>query len=340
LSILGGERIKARFWDAVEGKVACHLCPHECHIADGKTGICGVRKDISGELIALTYGRASSMNVDPIEKKPLFHFHPGKEVLSFGSVGCNLGCLHCQNFTISQAKIEDVHLHDLKPDEVPEMCRKSNCEGVAWTYNEPIMWHEFVYDASKECKEKGLFTAFVTNGFINEEPLKKLAECIDAANIDVKGFRDEFYRKICKARLQPVLDTVELANDLGIHVELTYLIITGRNDSREEISDFCRWVSRIDVRIPVHFSRFHPDYLMSDIPSTPIKTMDMARSEAIDAGLDFVYLGNIATTDGENTRCPKCGSLAVRRLGFYTEIMAMTKNGDCSKCGEPLNMII
>ena len=332
--------MKARFWDTAEGKVACHLCPHECRIADGKTGICGVRKNIEGELVALSYGRASSMNVDPIEKKPLFHFHPGKEVLSFGSVGCNLGCLHCQNFSISQAKIADVHLRDLRPEDVPELCRKSTCEGVAWTYNEPTMWHEFVYDASKLCKEKGLFSVFVTNGFINEEPLKKLAEVIDAANIDVKGFRDEFYRKICKARLQPVLNSVELAFDLGVHVELTYLIITGRNDSKEEINDFCRWVAGIDARIPVHFSRFHPDYLMSHIPSTPIKTMEMARNEAVDAGLDFVYLGNMASTDGENTKCPKCGSLAVRRLGFYTEKMAVTIDGNCSKCGEPLNMII
>jgi pyruvate formate lyase activating enzyme len=332
--------MKARFWDTAEGKVACHLCPHECRINDGKTGICGVRKNMEGELIALSYGRASSLNVDPIEKKPLFHFHPGKEVLSFGSVGCNLGCLHCQNFSISQAKIADVHLRDLTPEEVPELCRKSTCEGVAWTYNEPTMWHEFVYDASKLSKAKGLFTVFVTNGFINEEPLKKLAEVIDAANIDVKGFRDEFYRKICKARLQPVLDSVELAHDLGVHVELTYLIITGRNDSKEEIDDFVNWVAGIDVRMPVHFSRFHPDYLLNDVPSTPIKTMEMARDEAANAGLDFVYLGNMASTDGENTKCPKCGSLAVRRLGFYTEKLAVTDDGHCSKCGEPLNMII
>ena len=295
---------------------------------------------MEGELMALSYGKASSINVDPIEKKPLFHFHPGKEVLSFGSVGCNLGCLHCQNFSISQAKIADVHLRDLTPEDVPELCRKSSCEGVAWTYNEPTMWHEFVCDASKLCKAKGLFNVFVTNGYINEEPLRKLSEVIDAANIDVKGFRDEFYRKICKARLQPVLDSVELAHDLGMHVELTYLIITGRNDSKEEINDFCRWVAEIDIHMPVHFSRFHPDYLMSDIPSTPIKTMEMARQEAVAAGLDFVYLGNMASSDGENTKCPKCGTLAVRRLGFYTEMMAVTSDGNCSKCGEPLNMII
>jgi pyruvate formate lyase activating enzyme len=332
--------MKARFWDMAEGKVACHLCPHECRIGEGKTGICGVRKNIEGELLALTYGKASSMNVDPIEKKPLFHFHPGKTALSFGSVGCNLGCLHCQNFTISQAKIEDVHLRELTPEEVPEICRKSTCEGVAWTYNEPTMWQEFVYDASKACKEKGLFTVFVTNGFINPEPLRQLAECIDAANIDVKGFRDEFYRKICKARLQPVLDSVELAHDVGMHVELTYLIIPGRNDSKEEIGDFCRWVAGIDPRIPVHFSRFHPDYLMSDIPATPIKTMEMARDEAVGAGLGFVYLGNMSSADGENTRCPKCGSLAIRRLGFYSENVAMTKDGQCAQCGEPLNIIV
>lgn len=332
--------MRARFWDTAEGKVACHLCPHECRIAEGKTGICGVRKNIGGELLALTYGKASSMNVDPIEKKPLFHFHPGKTVLSFGSVGCNLGCLHCQNFTISQAKIEEVHLRELTPEMVPEICRKSSCEGVAWTYNEPTMWHEFVYDASKVCKEKGLFTVFVTNGFINPEPLRRLAECIDAANIDVKGFRDEFYRKICKARLQPVLDSVELAHDLGVHVELTYLIIPGRNDAQDEIGQFCRWAAGIDPRMPVHFSRFHPDYMMSDIPATPLKTMEMARDEAMAAGLSFVYLGNISKGDGENTKCPKCGSLAVRRLGFYSETVAMTKDGKCGSCGEPLNIIV
>jgi pyruvate formate lyase activating enzyme len=332
--------MQARFWEAAKGKVACHLCPHECRIAEGKTGICGVRKNMEGVLIALSYGRASSMAVDPIEKKPLFHFHPGKEVLSFGSVGCNLGCLHCQNFTISQAKIADVPLRDLTPDQVSEMCRRSNCDGVAWTYNEPTMWQEFVYDSSKACKANGQFTAFVSNGFINEEPFKQLAEVIDAANIDVKGFRDDFYQKICKARLQPVLDTVELAHDLGIHVELTYLIITGRNDSRTEIGDFCRWAAGIDSRMPIHFSRFHPDYLMSDIAATPVKTMEMARTEAKDAGLGFVYLGNIPTADGENTICPKCGSLAVRRHGFYTEIVAMDNEGHCGKCGEPLNMIM
>jgi pyruvate formate lyase activating enzyme len=332
--------MKARFWETAEDKAACHLCPHECRIAEGKTGICGVRKNIKGELMALTYGRASSMNVDPIEKKPLFHFRPGKEVLSFGSVGCNLGCLHCQNFSISQAKIEDAHLRDLTPEDIPELCRKTGCDGVAWTYNEPTMWQEFVFDASKVCKEKGLFTVFVTNGFINEGPLRQLAECIDAANIDVKGFRDEFYRKICKARLQPVLDTVELAHGLGIHTELTYLIITGRNDSEEEIGDFCRWAADIDAKMPVHFSRFHPDYLMNDVPPTPVKTMEMARKKAVDAGLDFVYLGNITTTDGDNTRCPKCGSLAVRRLGFYAERTAITDDGKCSKCGEPLNFIM
>jgi pyruvate formate lyase activating enzyme len=332
--------MKARFWDPADGKAACHLCPHECRIGEGNAGICGVRKNIGGELIATTYGKVSSLNVDPVEKKPLFHFKPGQEVLSFGSVGCNLRCMHCQNYSISQSKLEEVSVREVIAEEVPELCRKAKCDGVSWTYNEPSMWQEFVYDASTACKAQGLFTTFVTNGYLNPAPLRKLAECIDAMNIDVKGFSEEFYQKVCKARLQPVLDTVELAQDLGIHVEITYLIIPGKNDKSDELRGFCKWIARVNEHIPVHFSQFHPDYLMTDLPKTPIETMDLAKRIATEEGLSFAYLGNVATSTGENTFCPKCGSLAVRRLGYYTKKAALTEDGECAKCGEPLNMVL
>lgn len=330
---------EARFWKLVGDKVECSLCPHHCRIADDKVGICGVRQNRNGRLYSLIYGRASSMHIDPMEKKPLFHFHPGEPVLSLGSIGCNLKCAHCQNFTISQARIGSLRLDSLRPEDVVRLARESGSRAVAFTYNEPTIWHEFCFDVLKLCRERGLATVYVTNGFIESEPLRELSPYLDAMNIDVKGFKEDFYRKVCKARLGPVLEATKLAHELGIHIELTYLIIPTRNDEEAEIRSFSKWAAdNLGARVPIHFSRFHPDYLMTDLPGTPARTMEMAMRVGKEEGLSFVYLGNFYSPEGENTRCPRCGALVIRRSGYFVEKLAL-RDGGCAHCGEPLGII-
>ncbi len=341
MSISGEKgRHEARFWKVEGDRAACYLCPHHCKIAEGKVGVCGVRQNVGGRLYSLIYGRASSVNVDPVEKKPLFHFLPGEGILSLGSVGCNLRCLHCQNFTISQARTQESFLESIEPEDVSRLATSSGCRAIAFTYNEPTIWHEFTYDACKIAKEKQQFTVYVTNGFIEEAPLREIAPYLDAMNIDVKGFKEAFYKDICHARLDPVLKATKLANDLGIHIELTYLVIPDHNDDEEEMRAFARWVSQeVSPYIPVHFTRFHPDYMMTDVQSTPIATMELAMRIGKQEGLKFVYGGNFAAGDGENTHCPKCGTLIISRNGYH--VHRVNLNGPhCPKCGEELYMVL
>jgi pyruvate formate lyase activating enzyme len=325
---------EALFWKPIkESKVQCMLCPHHCVIAPEKHGICGVRKNENGKLFTLIYALCSSVADDPIEKKPLYHFYPGSLVLSFGSVGCTFRCEHCQNYAISMANPEEFPFQEVPPETVVGLARDHGCRGVAWTYNEPSIWHEYTLDTAKLVKAAGLYTVYVTNGYIEEDPLKEIAPYLDAMNIDVKAFNEEFYRKVCKAKLAPVLQTCERATKLGIHVELTYLIIPGLNDAAEEITRFCRWVSEtLGPATPVHFSRFHPDYKMRGTPATPIHTLLDALAKAKDAGLQYVYLGNIPHGEYDNTMCPSCGSLLVERFGFSAHLKGI-KNGKCIRCG-------
>lgn len=339
MSISGVELKDAKYWQREGDAVRCQLCPHSCLIKEGKVGICRVRQNIGGSLKAISYGLVSSVHLDPLEKKPLFHFRPGEPVLSFGGLSCNLRCLHCQNFTIAQVGLEEGTHRYVAPKDVPEMCVRSNSNGVAWTYNEPTIWYEYMLEASRLCKERGLFTVSVTNGFIQEEPLRSLRGVVDAMNIDVKGFTEDFYGEVCKGSLAPVLNACEVAREIGMHIELTYLIIPGRNDRQSEISDFCRWVrDRLGAQTPVHFSRFHPDYRMIDVLPTPRSTMDMAMREGKANGLDYVYVGNIITEQGENTYCPACGSLMVRRTGFSVDLVGI-KDRACSRCGRVADII-
>jgi len=288
----------------------------------------------------MIYGKVSSMHVDPMEKKPLFHYRPGEPVLSLGSVGCNLRCLHCQNFTISQAAPGEGRLESLEPSDVARLAKESNCRTVAFTYNEPTIWHEFTYDTAKALKGQGISSVYVSNGFIETEPLRQIAPFLDAMNIDVKGFTEGFYKKVCKAALGPVLRAAQLAHELGVHIEITYLIIPTMNDDPEEMRSFCRWVVKeLNAKIPVHFTRFHPDYMMTDVPSTPTKTMELAHRIAKEEGLSFIYLGNLSTADGENTYCPKCGALVIRRYRYSVARIAL-KGATCPKCGESLNMVL
>jgi pyruvate formate lyase activating enzyme len=292
----------------------------------------------------MTYGLASSIANDPIEKKPLYHFYPGSYVLSFGTYGCNLRCRHCQNYDISQTAPGDesgfraLFTKTLTSQEPTELARKRGSSGLAWTYNEPTVWFEFNYDASKIAKEHGLYTVYVTNGYINAEPLRKLAPYLDAMNIDIKAITDKFYREVSRAKLQPVLDTAILAKELGIHVETTYLIIPGYNDSVTEFRKFCKWVvENLGKSTPTHFSRFHPDYQMRDVPATPVETMATAYKIAQESGLEFPFLGNIYYENTGNTFCPHCNKLLIERSWMSTEknfVKAIkTGGGECTYCG-------
>lgn len=324
----------ARFWKPADAKtVQCNLCYQSCIIKNGQVGICGVRKNENGKLYTLIYGSSSGIAVDPIEKKPFFHFHPGSNALSLGTVGCNFKCLHCQNSTISRATPDFGYMQEITPEEVVSLAEKNNCEVIAWTYNEPTIWHEFTFDSSKITKKAGLYNVYVSNGFIQEDPLKELSPYVDAINIDVKAFTDNFYKKVCKASLKPVLDTCVRTLELGIHLEVTYLVIPGYNDSYDELKDFCKWVvENLGEDVPVHFSRFHPDYELKNVSRTPMETMLRAYKIAEESGLLYAYLGNIPHEGYDNTICPKCKKTCIERRGFSVNLNSL-KNGKCINCG-------
>ena len=333
---------EAMHWTAQDGKkVKCGLCPHNCTIADGKRGICGVRQNNDGTLYSLIYGRISSAHPDPIEKKPLYHFHPGSTALSFGTVGCNLRCKHCQNHEISQARDSAFdRLQHMEISELEDLARNSASDGVAWTYNEPSIWHEFTLEGCIEAKKKGLYTVYVTNGYMNEAPLREIGPHLDAANVDVKAFTDKFYKEISGARLQPVLDACKTYRDMKVHLELTYLIIPTLNDSASEMESLCKWVVKeLGPDVPVHFSRFHPDYQLVDLGPTPVKKVEEACTIGKKAGLDFVYGGNVPHGDYENTRCPECNGLLIERHGFFAEVRGLN-DGKCSKCGRAIPVVL
>ncbi len=336
MSISGPDRHEARFYSEEGGKVRCTLCPHSCLIPEGRTGRCGVRLAQSGRLYSLIYGLASSVHPDPIEKKPLYHFLPGSTALSFGSVGCNLMCLHCQNHSISRADPRTTSLERILAEDVPHLAAKCAASSVSWTYNEPTIWHEFTVEASQRAHEAGLKTSYVTNGFIQEAPLKELQGVIDAMNIDVKSFSERFYHNICGGSLAPVLDTCRQAVRMGIHVELTYLVIPDHNDSESELSEFASWVaSDLGREIPVHFSAFHPDYKLLGTPRTPMATLETAHRVARREGLEFVYLGNVRSGEWDDTHCPECGALLIERDGFATRRILLN-GSSCPVCSREI----
>ncbi len=328
---------EAMMWEPLKGdRVKCHVCAHQCTISEGKRGICRVRESQNGALYTLTYNSVSSRNVDPIEKKPLFHFHPGSNAFSLGTVGCNFRCKHCQNYMIAAADADEASTQEMTPEESVELARQYNCEGIAWTYNEPTIWFEYTYDSAQLAKQAGLYTVYVTNGYMSEKALSKIAPYLDAANVDVKAFNDEYYKQICNARLSPVLRTCERMEQYGIHLEITYLVIPGCNDDLNEIRQFSEWVLDIGADIPVHFSRFYPQYQMTEKPPTPIKALEEAHRIAKDCGIQYVYLGNVYGHRYENTYCPKCKTLLIERHG-YNVIKNLTRNS-CPKCGWSINL--
>ncbi len=313
-------------------RLECKLCPKGCVIAPGESGECRVRVNVGGRLLAVTYGRPCAVHVDPVEKKPLFHFLPGTSILSLATVGCNLHCKNCQNWEISQANPEETPASELLPEQVAALAVECNCRSVAYTYTEPIVYYEYTLDSSRAVKKAGLRNVLVTAGYVNEAPWRRLCEYVDAANIDLKAMSDRFYRDVCRATLAPVLSSLVVAKSMGVEVEVTNLVIPTLNDSDAMLGDLCRWVAQnMGRETPLHFSRFSPQFQMENLPPTPAETLDRAKQIAESEGLKHVYLGNIMRSGAEDTLCPGCGARLVERYGF-TVVENRIRNGRCPDC--------
>ena len=286
---------ECRYYQKLTGDmVECQLCPHHCHIASGKTGRCRSRRNEGGQLVSDAYAHPCALAIDPVEKKPLYHFHPGTQCLSIACTGCNFRCLNCQNHEISQAAPHEVRSTTLTPDEVVSLCEEHRCPGIAYTYTEPLTYLEYVSDMARLAHERGLWNILVTAGYVCREPLGDLLPFLDAANIDIKAFSDEHYKKVCGGRLQPVLDTILAMRDAGVWIELTNLIIPGVNDDMDMIREMCQWMAGHQLHdVPLHLSRFFPHYRMRHLPPTPVETLRQAKAIAMDSGLRHVYLGNV-----------------------------------------------
>ncbi|MFW6383806.1 MAG: AmmeMemoRadiSam system radical SAM enzyme [Halodesulfurarchaeum sp.] len=323
-------------------QVECTACAHRCVLDPGQRGVCRVRENIDGQLRLLTYGKVYDSgygapgSVDPIEKKPLYHFRPGSGVLSFGGVSCNFACQFCQNHHLAFAEPEDVALREVTPEAAVESALDQGAAGIAWTYNEPTIYAEYVRDGAQAAQEAGLYTVLVSNGYFTEEFLDAVGPFVDAINIDVKGFREESHLQYMGSRSQPTLDSVERVADRDIHLEVTYLVIPDLNDDPEEIRAFATWIAEIDPSIPIHFSRFHPDYEMRDRPPTPMETLERAHDVAVEAGNEFVYVGNVRDERFNSTRCPDCGRRWIRRSGFDATVV---QEGELCACGRELDVV-
>jgi pyruvate formate lyase activating enzyme len=307
--------------------VVCDLCPAECHLAEGKVGICGSRFNRAGSLFTDNYAELVTLPVDPIEKKPLYHFYPGASILSTGPNCCNLGCLHCQNWQISQDKVPTIHF---TPDRLVQAALDHRSLGVAFTYTEPMVWFEYIMDVGPLLRAAGLKVVLVTNGYINSHPLQDLIEVTDAMNVDLKSIREEFYVRVCKGKLGPILDNIRQIAASPVHLELTNLIIPGENDSDQDLFDLVEFVASVSPSIPLHFSAYHPDYKMSH-SATPRSTLNRARQIAVKQ-LRYVYIGNVASADGSDTHCPECGHLLVTRNGLEVNVVGLS-GGNCQGCG-------
>lgn len=327
---------EARYWHKLgDGRVQCRLCPHGCKIRDGRPGICRVRLNEGGVLYTTNYGEVGSLALDPVEKKPLYHFHPGRAILSVGTVGCNLDCGFCQNYSLVRG---DCHTSYVEPEHLVALAEETKAQGnigIAYTYSEPGMWYEYVFDTARLGRNRGLVNVLVTNGYIEEKPLLELLPWVDAMNIDLKAFTESFYLHNCKARLGPVKEAIEKCSS-RIHVEVTTLLIPGLNDGEEEIEKLASWLASIDSRIVLHLTRYHPARRFR-LPSTPPETMTRAREVAA-WYLPYVYVGNLGGVEND-TRCAGCGNLLVRRTGYFTEVKGVAQ-GTCTRCGRRAPLVL
>jgi len=325
---------EAMLYETLENnKVHCYLCAHQCKIAPTKLGICGVRRNVDGTLRTLVYAKSIAANVDPIEKKPLYHFLPGSKSYSIATAGCNFKCGFCQNWNISQLSATSegtIPGQKLIPEQVITEAKRTGCASISYTYTEPTIFFEYAYDTAKLAKQAGLYNTFVTNGFMSKQALDIMNPYLDAANVDLKSFRDEYYKKYCKGRLGPVLESIAYMKELGIWVEVTTLVIPDENDSEGELNDIAAFIAQVDRDIPWHISRFHPDYKFTDRGATPVETMRHAKEIGIARGLRYVYLGNVLSDS--DTNCHKCGGKLVKRAYFSGEATGIA-DGVCASCG-------
>jgi pyruvate formate lyase activating enzyme len=327
----------AMLWEKLDGeKVQCELCEHRCEILAGKYGICRVRENQAGVLRAMNYDAVVAVNVDPIEKKPLFHFLPGTRSLSIAAPGCNFQCEFCQNWRISQAPREgrDLGGQAVGLRQIVSAAKRQRCESISYTYTEPTVFFELAYDTCRLARPEGLRNCFVSNGYMTPKAVETIAPHLDAINVDLKAFRDETYRRIMKARLEPVLVCLRALVAAGVWTEVTTLVVPGMNDSPEELKDIATFIAReLGPHVPWHVSRFHADYRMADRGGTPVATLELATRLGLEAGLKYVYCGNVPGHADERTRCPKCGTVIIDRMGFAVRAMRM-KEGACGQCGE------
>ena len=326
----------ARYWHMIDdGRMQCDLCPRDCKLHDGQRGACFVRMRQGGQMILTTYGRSSGFCIDPIEKKPLNHFYPGSSVLSFGTAGCNLACKFCQNWDISKSKDMDSLMDQAAPETIAMEAEKYGCKSVAFTYNDPVIFAEYAMDVADACHERGIQTVAVTAGYMYDQPRRDFYAKMDAANVDLKAFTDDFYFKLTGSHLQPVLDTLKyLKHETNVWFEITTLLIPGKNDSDEEITAMSKWIkNELGTDVPLHFSAFHPDYKMPDVPATPPATLSRARNIAIQQGLQYVYTGNVHNKEGDTTYCPSCHSVLIERDWYQINQYRLTESGHCPDCG-------
>jgi pyruvate formate lyase activating enzyme len=330
--------IEALYYEKLDNqRVQCHLCPRNCIIAPGQRGFCGTRENRNGTLYTLTYGRLVSLNdLDPIEKKPLFHFLPGTKTFSLATAGCNLRCKFCQNWEISQRRPDEIDYLYLKPQELVQKAKVSGRPTIAYTYTEPTIFYEYMLETAKLAKAQGLKNIMHSNGYINEEPLRQLAKYLDAANIDLKGFTDDYYSKLSEGTLEPVLKSLVVLKEEGVHLEITNLVLPGYNDDEDTIRKMCLWIKEnLGADTPLHFSRFWPMYKLVALNPTPVATLEKARNIALTCGLKYVYIGNVAGHEAENTYCPKCKKIVIRRIGYIISEINL-EDGKCKFCGEKI----
>jgi pyruvate formate lyase activating enzyme len=327
---------EAMLYRALENKVVeCFLCNHRCRIGESKFGFCGVRQNKEGRLYTHVYGSAIAANVDPIEKKPLYHFLPGTTSFSIATIGCNFHCGFCQNWQISQARRENLSSrNEMLPATVVQRARENGCRSISYTYTEPTIFFEYAYDTARLARDAGLANVFVTNGYMTQEAIEAIGPYLDACNVDLKSFRAEFYREVCRGDLEPVLASVRFMKKLGLWVEITTLLIPFQNDDEKELTEIALFIAGVDANIPWHISRFHPDYRLTDVPSTPIEILRKAAAIGRNAGLRHIYIGNVLG-ERADTRCANCHNLLIRRYGLsVTE--DLTNDSRCPKCGEQL----
>ena len=328
---------EARYYEKLpHRKIKCVLCPRECVIDDVERGYCGVRENRGGSYYTLVHSRPCTAHIDPIEKKPLFHFKPASLAFSIATVGCNVECKFCQNWQISQIRPEQIKNYDMPPDVVAKYASDKNCASIAYTYTEPVIFTEYMYDCAVAGNEKNISSVMISNGYINPKPMKDLCKVLSAVKIDLKAFTEKFYKDLVAGELKPVLDTLILLKEMNVWTEIVYLVIPSHNDDPQELKDMCKWIVReLGPDVPIHFTRFYPQYRLKNLPPTPVSTLEQARNIALDAGMHFSYVGNVPQHEGENTYCPSCQETLIKRRGYFILENNITGN-KCKNCQQEI----